>query len=46
MYLCGSEQNDSNLGECELSDDFSKFYGSAVYLCKGGSVASLDERRP
>ena len=45
MYLCGSDQPiDGNLTECEQSNDFSKFYGTPVYLCKGGSVASLDER--
>jgi hypothetical protein len=36
MYLCGSPQpQDGALSMCELSKDFSGFYGSDVWVCRG-----------
>lgn len=39
VYLCGSHQPaDARLGSCLLSDDFTQFYKSPIYVCKGRKV--------
>uniref|UniRef100_A0A7S2CM44 Store-operated calcium entry-associated regulatory factor n=1 Tax=Haptolina brevifila TaxID=156173 RepID=A0A7S2CM44_9EUKA len=36
MYLCSSRQpSDSMLGNCELSEDFTAYYGAEVFVCQG-----------
>jgi hypothetical protein len=37
MYLCASPQpSDGALSNCGLSNDFTKYYGSPIYVCEGG----------
>jgi len=39
VYLCTTEQPDAEgLDSCELSDDFTKHYGTNIYLCRGRPV--------
>ena len=36
MYLCSSKQQGGRLEKCEVSEDFTKYYGQTVYVCAGG----------
>ena len=37
MYLCASEHT-NEFTACELSDTFTRHYGTEVYLCRGAHV--------
>jgi len=36
MYLC-SAQSKSSFSSCDISDDFTQYYGHTVYVCTGGN---------
>lgn len=40
-YLCSEAGQQPNLGQCEVSADFTKHYGQTVYVCQGGAVNDL-----
>mmetsp|Transcript_52097 Transcript_52097/g.135123 ORF Transcript_52097/g.135123 Transcript_52097/m.135123 type:complete len:103 (-) Transcript_52097:323-631(-) len=41
MYLCATPSpGEELLNQCELSNDFTKHYGSNVYLCRGPKVGA------